>query len=201
MPTEYARLDLLRDIKMSNGAEAHSLVVFRPTARQFADMVIGDTVLERFDKFVSQCCKAQNGTGQLLDVHAEQLDGVDGNEVADIIQEMRDDAEKIVVDTDGDGINAPLVYTLRHPLTLSEDVVVTQISFVARRLGEMSEFLDATNEPNEFQVFMRIFGTMLGTKLPLTDSIANAIDFEDYLVIRRVIMGKLVRSRKRWRKT
>lgn len=49
MTLEYARLDLLREIKMPNGAEAHTLVVMRPTAKQFAEMVIGDTVLERFD--------------------------------------------------------------------------------------------------------------------------------------------------------
>jgi len=203
---EYARLDLLREVKLANGADAHTLVVMRPTAKQFSDMVIGDTVLERFDKFVSQCCKALNGTGELLDIRAAQLDGVDGGEVADIINEMREQAEKITAVEVGDGINEPLVYTLIHPLKLAsaesgEGETVKQISFQARRLGEMSEYLDAANEPNEFPVFMRTFGTLLGTKLPMTDGIANALDFEDYLVIRRVVMGKLVRSRKRWKKT
>lgn len=201
MTLEYARLDLLREVKMPDGAEAHTLVVMRPTAKQFADIVIGDTVLERFDKFVSQCCKAVNGTGQMLEIHAAQLDAADGGEIADIIAEMREDAEKITANQTGDGIGEPLVYTLKHPLKLSDDVTITQISFVARRLGEMSEFLDAQGEPHEFAVFMRTFGTLLGTKLPLTDGIANSLDYEDYLVIRRVIMGKLVRSRGRWRKT
>ena len=43
MALEYARLDLLRDIKMPNGVEAHTLVVLRPTAQQFAELTIGDT--------------------------------------------------------------------------------------------------------------------------------------------------------------
>ena len=201
MTLEYARLDLLREVKLDGGKAAHTLVVMRPTAKQFADIAVGDTVLERFDQFVSQCCKALNGTGEMLDIHAAQLDGVDGGEIADIIQEMRNAADKITATETGDGINEPLVYTLIHPLTLSDEVKVTQVSFMARRLGEMSEYLDAQTGPDEFPVFMRTFGQLLGTKLPMTDGIANALDFEDYLVIRRVIMGKLVRSRRRWRRT
>ena len=129
---EYARLDLLREIKMGDGVEAHTLVVKRPNAQQFSQIAIGDTVLERFDKFVSQCCKVLNGTGEELEVHAAQLDGVDGGEVADIIAEMREDADRVTVEETGNGIDEP--FGLLHPLTLGEDTTITDISFPAQRL-------------------------------------------------------------------
>lgn len=202
---EYARLELARDITTANGAHAHTVVVMRPNARQFNDMTFGDSVLERFDKFVSQCCRALNGTGELLEIRAHQLDAGDGGEVAEVIQEMYADGDKVPPEADaGDGFDAPLIYTLKRPLQLTageDGDRLTHIEFRARRLGEISEFLDAQNTPDEFPTFMRTFGQPVGTKLPMTDNIANAIDFIDYLAIRKHVMGKLVKARGRWKKT
>jgi hypothetical protein len=106
---------------------------------------------------------------------------------------------------DGDGIFEPLVYDLKHPITLTREEdgpVIKQIAFKAQKVGDLSDFLDSpANSREEFVSFMRGFGQLLGTKLPMTDSIIEALDFVDYLVIRKKIMGKLASSRGRLKRT
>jgi hypothetical protein len=206
MALEYARLDLLRDIETSTGGRAHQLVVLRPTARDLINVFAESGVTNQLNILAGSSVRAINGSGNdlsLFDVN--QLDAADGAEVAAMLSAMNGDADGVPIG-DGDGINSPLVYTLQRPLELApaeadrEAIVVKQISFEARRLGELSEYLDARGAGNEYYAFMRSFGTLLGTKLPMSDAIAGALDFLDYLVIRRKIMGKLTASRGRWKR-
>jgi hypothetical protein len=206
MPQEYARLDLLRDIATATGGTSHQIVVMRPTARELIGVFEESKVTGQLKRFVGSCCRAINGTGKdLSEFHSADLDAADGAELAAILAAMSEEADRVEVGA-GDGITEPLVYTLRHPIELAAadggkpSESVRQIQFQARKLGDLSDFLDSRGAGNEFYAFMRAFGTLLGTKLPMTDGIIGALDFLDYLVIRRKIMGKLTASRGRWKK-
>lgn len=206
MTLEYARLDLLRDIETSTGGRSHELVVTRPSARDLIAVFEETKVAGQLKRFVGSCCRAINGTGNdLSEFSPDQLDAADGAELAAILGAMSEEADKVEIANGGDGITEPLVYNLRHPVELTpgepNGETIRQIHFEARKLGDLSEYLDARGAGNEFYAFMRSFGTLLGTKLPMTDTIVGAIDFLDYLVIRRKIMGKLTASRGRWRRT
>src|SRR5262249_26818505 len=104
----------------------------------------------------------------------------------------------------GDGVTSPIIYTLQRPVKLTptdDGEVVSQFEFLSRSVGDISEFLDARGETREFHTFMRTFGKPLGVRIPImTDILINAIDFLDYLVSRRQIMGKFITSRNRWKK-
>lgn len=162
---------------------------------------------DQLTRFVSGCCRAEvgsNGTGQLLEFQALELDARDAAEVADVLRALQKEAD-IVKIPDGDGIYEPMVYTLQHPIKIprpSPDPAeeITQIEFNAHTLGEISEFLDAVGAQHEFLTFMRCFAKLLGTRLPMNDAILNAMDFVDYLVIRNKIMGKLMARRGRWKR-
>jgi hypothetical protein len=202
MALEYARLDLLRDIETSTGGRSHQVVVLRPTARDLINVFAESGVTNQLGIFAGTCCRAINGTGNdLSQFDVKQLDAADGAEIAAVLSAMNTDADNMPIGG-GDGINEPLVYTLQRPIELAppDGDVVKQIQFEARRLGDLSEYLDARGAGNEYYAFMRSFGTLLGTKLPMTDAICGAIDFLDYLVIRRKIMGKLTASRGRWKR-
>jgi hypothetical protein len=207
MALEYARLDLLRDIETSTGGRSHEIVVLRPTARDLINVFNESGVTKQLSVFAGTCCRAINGTGaDLSPFDIKQLDAADGAEIAAVLSAMNGDADS-QPDGIGDGITEPLVYTLQRPVELApaeadrEAIVVKQIQFEARKLGDLSEYLDARGAGNEYYAFMRSFGTLLGTKLPMTDAICGAVDFLDYLVIRRKIMGKLTASRGRWKRT
>jgi hypothetical protein len=78
---------------------------------------------------------------------------------------------------------------------------VHQIEFLAKKVGDIAEFLDARGETREFHAFCRTFGKPLGLRFPLmSDGIVNQMDYADYLAIRRTILPKFVVSRNRWRK-
>lgn len=204
MALEYARLDLLRDIETESGGKSRELVVMRPSARDLIAVFEQTKVTGQLSRFVASCCRAINGTGNdLSGFSAAQLDAADGAEVAAILGAMSEEADKVEIGNGGDGVTEPLVYNLRHPIELAppDGDVIRQVQFVARKLGDISEYLDARGAGNEFYAFMRAFGTMLGSNLPMTDSIIGAFDFLDYLVIRRKIMGKLTASRGRWKRT
>lgn len=202
MPAEYARLDLAREIDSSNGVSCHEVVVLRPTARMMIDVLAEAKTSSQLSRLVSGCCRAVNGTGELLPFSADQLDAADGADLAAVVASMSREADDIDIGP-GDGVLEPLVYNLRYPIELAppEGDVIRQIEFVAKRLGDLSDFLDARGAGQEFFAFMRAFGTLLGTRLPMSDTIIGAMDFLDYLVIRRKIMGKLTGSRGKWRRT
>jgi hypothetical protein len=205
MPKEYARLELLQEVTTAAGGKSKEIVFYRPAAKDlFANFEAGGTA-KRIEQFVSATVRAVNGGTEPVEFKASELSSGDVMEVVDVLMSLNRDADKIELPEDmGDGINQPIIYTLQHPIRLSaaEDAdVIHQIQFEARRLGELTEFLDAAGEAGEFKVFMRLFGTLLGTRLPMTDAIIGALDFSDYYIIRKKIMGKLVASRERWKKT
>jgi hypothetical protein len=205
MAKEYARLDLLQDIKTAKGP-ARAIVVMRPIAGELMDVLDSEGTSAQIIKFVTKCARAEVN-GELVDFPSEQLDAADAAEFSSMVTEMTREAEAVPIGT-GDGITEPLVYTLQHPIRLAtssgngaEPVTIAQIEFKARRLGEISEFLDSQGAADEFRAFMRSFGTLMGVSMPMSDSIINALDFIDYLVIRRKVLGKLATSRRRWKKT
>ena len=68
-------------------------------------------------------------------------------------------------------------------------------------MASISDFLDARGETKEFHAFMRAFAKPLGVNMSvMSDILIDALDFLDYLVIRRQIMGKLVFARRRWKR-
>jgi len=204
---EYARLDLLQEITAKNGATAKEIVVLRPTCRQMTDVLDTQRVGVQIERFVNACVRAVNGGAEPLEFAVDQLNALDGAELTSVINAMSEEADAVVFDTQGaDGVTEPIVYTLQHPITLrradgAESETIHQLSFEARRVKEISEFLDAKGETREFQSFMRSFAKPLGVSMPvLSESIINALDFVDYLVIRRQIMGKFTFARGRWKR-
>lgn len=205
MAEEYGRLPLLLPVPLKNGIEAHEIVIYRPTCRALAEVLDTVRLGPQIERFVANCCKAVNGTGEAYEFNGQDLSSVDGSELAAVIGAMSEEADGVKLSDDlGDGISQPLIYTLKRPIKMSEKddaETVLQLEFQARRVGEISDFLDARGETKEFAAFMRAFGRPLGLKIPImTDILIGSLDFLDYLVIRRQIMGKFITSRNRWKK-
>jgi len=198
---------LLQEISTKSGATAKQIVVMRPTCRQMTDVLDTQRIGVQIERFVNACVRAVNGTGDPLEFATDQLNALDGAELSGVIQEMSAEADAVVLEVVGDGVTEPVVYTLQYPITLkradgAEGETIHQLAFEARKVKEISEFLDAKGETREFQAFMRSFARPLGVTMPvLSESIINALDFIDYLVIRRQIMGRFTFARGRWKKT
>jgi len=205
MPQEYGRLDLSREIATSDGGLSREIVMTRPSARTMIDVFNDPRSSAQTAKLVAACCRAINGKDEMASFESAQLDASDAAELMAMIASITDEADNISIG-DGDGVSEPLVYDLRYPIELARmdnasPEVIRQIQFVAKKLGDISEFLDAKGGAQEFYAFMRAFGTLLGTKLPMSESIIGAMDFLDYLVIKGKIMGKLTSARGRWKRT
>jgi hypothetical protein len=206
MAKEYARLDLLQEVSTNSGSKAKEIIIYRPTAKDLSNLFEAPTIKARLERFIGTNVRAINGADTPEEFKAAELSSPDVLEVIDLIGSFSREADGAPTSDDvgGDGITGPIVYNLLHEIRLSEGEdaqVIRQIQFEAKRLGELSEFLDSSGEAQEFRVFMRLFGTLLGTRLPMSDSIINAIDFTDYYTIRKKIMGKLVTSQNRWKRT
>jgi len=202
-PPIYGRLDLVSEINGANGSHGAELVVLRPTARDMAAVFDADGSRELLSRFVSGCCRITNGTGQLEQFSLDQLDATDAAELFSIVTAIGDEAAGYGATLKGDGLSEPIVYDLTHPIQLSpgeEGEVIRQISFKAQKVGQISEFLDARGAEARFYAFMRGFGELLGTRLPMSDSIIGALDVQDYLIIVQHIMGKLTGPRQRWKR-
>lgn len=205
MIKEYARLDLLQPISAKDGKEAHSLVVYRPTCRQLTDVFdTAETSVQRLERFSGACVRALNGSDEPLEFAFGELNAADGAEIGSVISAFAEDAQEHDPDTIGDGFAEPLIYTLNTPIRMSlkeDSEVVTQIMFEARKVRDISEYLDATGATKEFHAFMRAFGKPMGLKIPLmTDIVIDALDYLDYLVIRDKVMPRFVNARKRWKR-
>lgn len=144
--------------------------------------------------FVDSSCRASSAiSDEKFD--AATLTASDAAEIVAALLEMSQPPEQM--EFDGDGVSHPIVYTLKHPIPLSSDNTLTQIEFVAKKVGELSSFLNAQGEVESFREFVRSFGTLLGVKMPVTDSLVDAFDIEDYSIIKAHVMGKLVTARGR----
>jgi len=201
---EYARLDLVKPITVKDGGSSTEIVVFRPTCRMMTEVLDTPNVTVQVERFVGSCVRAVNGGTEPVPFNAAELNAIDGSELSSILNEMSEEADKVNLDMTGDGILSPLVYTLKRPIKLSpkEDAeTMHQIAFEGKRVGDISDFLDARGETKEFHAFMRAFAKPMGVTLPImTDNLIDALDFLDYLVIRRQIMGKLVYARRKWKR-
>lgn len=205
LPDEYARLDLKKPVRTSDGGEATEIVIYRPTSRVMCEALDTPRVTVQIERFVKGCCRAVNGDGEPVTFVGDQLCMVDGNELAGIIGAMSEEADGVVIDEMGDGVETPIIYTLQRPITMSRSAdaeVVRQFAFKAGTIRDVSEYLDAAGrgETREFHTFMRKFGEPLGVRsLMMTDSLINEIDWLDYLAIRRQIIPKFVAVQRRWR--
>lgn len=204
-PPIYGRLQLQGPIKTMNGGEGHEIVVYRPTCKTMTEVLDTPRVQVQLERFVDACCRLVNGTGETSTFSHKELLSSDSAELSSVITAMSDDAERVTVDESGDGITSPVVYTLQRPISLpATNELVSQFEFIARKVGEITEFLDARGETKEFHTFMRLFSKPLGIQSAMgtftSDILINAIDFLDYLVIRRQIMGKFIASRNRWKR-
>lgn len=209
MAKEYGRLNLLQEIPTVSGGKSTEVIIYRPTAKHLLDLLEVVKPQDQIAAFCRSCCKAVNGTGEPSEFKASDLDASDAAEISSIAAALGTDVKQFELDAEaGDGVTSPLTYTLQYPIELNrgpddpQPEKIRQIQFQARRLGQISEFMDArAGSTEEFTAFMRSFGTLLGTNLPMTDIVLNALDYTDYLIIRGKVMGKLVRSRGRWRRT
>lgn len=207
MAEEYGRLSLLAPLTLPNGVTAKEVVFFRPTCGMMTQILDTPSRNVQIERFVEHCVRAvngNNGSGETLPFAARDLNTMDANELSSVISDMSMDADAVVVNDTGDGVTQPIIYTLQHKITMSTSdnaEVVTQFEFMARKLGDIAEFLDARGETQEFHTFMRTFAKPLGVKIPIIhDAMINALDFVDYLAIRRTIHPKFVNSRRRWRR-
>lgn len=205
LPLEYGRLELFRPIKLEGGAESKEIIIFRPTCKAMMDILeaAGKGLQVQIAKFCDVCCKAVNGGEEPQPFNGRQLVVIDGADLASVITAMVEDADAVTLEPTGDGISEPYIYTLQHPIRMGshEDAdVIQQFEFEARTVGEIGEYLDARGERNEFSTFMRVFGKPLGVKIPImSDALIEALDFVDYLVIRRRVISHFIVSRNRWK--
>ena len=207
MPQEYARLQLLQEITAKNGASAHEIIVFRPTCRNMTDVFDAPDLRHQIEKFVRHTCRAVNGGAEPLEFEATELNLSDSAEIGQILNTMSDEADDIDVDEGGDGVAQPIIYTLKHPITMTKDgETLRQLSFEAKRLKDISEYLDSARpgqgETKEFHAFMKAFAKPVGINISMMlDAVIDALDFVDYIVIRRKIMGKFTAPRRRWKRS
>lgn len=198
--TEYARVPLLAPITLSNGSMCNEIIVYRPPCHVMTEVLDTVKLNVQIERFVSGCCKAMNGTGTPVAFDGGELSSIDASEFASIIGAMSNDADTMLVEESGDGITEPFLYTLKRPVQMGDETV-RQFEFKARKISDISEYLDARGETREFHSFMRTFGKPIGLRFPLmSDALINALDFEDYLRIRRQVLPKFVTSRSRWKK-
>lgn len=204
-PEEFGRLDLLMPVPLPNGGEGHTLVIYRPTCKTMTEVLDTIQLTVQIERFANACCKVLNGSGEPQEFSGTDLSCVDGSDLASVIAAMSSDADNVILEETGDGITAPLIYTLQRPIKLSPQLedseTLYQFAFEAKRVGEISEFLDARGETKEFHTFMRTFGKPLQLRIPImTDAIINALDAIDYMVLRRQVLPKFVASRNRWKR-
>jgi hypothetical protein len=204
---EYARLALEKPLTLQDGTQAKDLVILRATARDMVETFDQPKWSLQLARFIQLCGRAEvgsNGTGQLHEIASLELNMSDASEMSAILGAMIEEGRKIELPPDADGVTEPLVYTLQFPISFpkgdGETETISQIEFCARKLGDLSEFLDSRGRAEEFATFMRLFGTLLGTKYPMNEAVINALDFVDYFVIRDKILGKLATPRGRWKK-
>lgn len=200
---EYGRLDLLKPIDLADGSQAHEIVIYRPPSKVMTEVLDTPLLTTQIERFVRGCCMAINGSGDAVAFQGGELCSVDGAELASVIGAMSDEADQVVLEDTGDGVTAPIIYTLQREITMHRGAdadVLRQFAFETGKISAVSEFLNARGETKEFHTFMRLFGKPLGLRVPMmTDGIINAIDWLDYLVIRRQIVPKFILSRRRWK--
>src|SRR5215471_2219163 len=145
MPQEYGRLKLLQPITLSNGSESEEIVIFRPTCRAMTEVLDTVRLNVQIERFVEACCRAVNGAADPLPFAGAELNSIDGSELASVITAMSQDADAIVVEENGDGITQPIIYTLQSPVRLNpvDGETVAQFEFIARKVSEITEYLDA----------------------------------------------------------
>ena len=205
---EFARLELRQDVKTESGGTSKELVIRRPSAKDLLELADIIKPADQVRYFAKTCCRAVNG-GDTVGFNANELDAADAAELSQLAATIyREGADYELPEEAGNGVTAPIVYTLCTPITLNrgaedpEPETIRQIEFQARRLAEISEFLDTrAGSADEFYAFMRTFGHLMGTRLPMSTVVIQTLDYTDYLIIRSKIMGKLARSGGRWRKT
>jgi hypothetical protein len=207
-PEQYGTLELLEAVTAKNGASVKEIVIYRPSCKIMLEVLDTFGNAAQTAMLVKSCVRGLNGGAEPLELASLELNAADGNEIADVITALLVEADKVRLPPDsGDGVTAPLVYTLRRPIKLSPrddaEMMLTQIEFQARRMREVTEFLDATTRGEQFRAFMRLFGKPMGIAVPImTDTLINSLDAVDYLVIRGpLIMGKLTTAQGRWKKT
>jgi len=203
-PQIYARLQLLAPLQI-NGDALRDVVIYRPTARAMTEVLDTPRLNVQGERFVDQCCRLTNGDGREERFQFSEMNCVDSAEIAGIIGSMSQDAEAIVLESTGDGITEPIIYTCKSPIKMNaldpNSELVEQFEFMARKVGEIAEYLDARGETRQFFTFMRLFGKPLGVRIPImTDALIGALDFIDYLAITRQIIPRFINSRGRWRK-
>lgn len=197
----FATLDELdRPVQTVSGAEAHAINVYRLTFGSLIPVLVTDDPSARIRAFCDGACKGLvNGAGTEEKIRPDSLTIADAAELVDALVEMNQAHPGQT--NDGDGISHPILYTLIHPLVLDNaGTELKQIEFSARTLGDAARFLNANGEVESFREFMRSFGTLVGVGLPITDSIVNALDVEDYATIAGTIVGKLARPRGKLKK-
>lgn len=202
---EYALVELRAAIPLPNGGEGHKILVYRPTCKQMTEILDTPKLNVQIERFGNACCRALNGSGEPMEFSANDLNSIDGTELSTVITAMSEDAEAVQLEETGDGIETPFIYTLKRPIKLSPQIedgeTLYQFSFEARRIGDITEYLDARGERSEFYTFMRVFGKPLALRIPvMTEALIGAIDFLDYLVLRRQVLPRFLSSPRRWKR-
>lgn len=193
MPKLYATLEGLdRPITTESGATTDSVHIYRLSFGQAAPIFETDDPIRRIQAFCDAACRAAEG-GEKINV--ESIDAADAAELVAALVDMATPDKDLKFE--GDGVSHPMVYTLKHPLKITATQDITQFEFSARTLGQISGFLNAEGEVASFREFMRSFSAIVGVPLPVTDTIVDALDLEDYANVKEHIMGKLTKSRGR----
>lgn len=197
MNTLFGTLEgLVSPVKTKSGREVDALSVYRLTLGQGAVMFETSDSLRRLAVFCDAGVRTADELSEAID--STTLDAADAAELVSALVDMARPKETMTFE--GDGVSHPIVFTLAHPVKLSDDITVDKFEFRARTLGEVAGFLNADGEVATFREFMRSFAGVVGVPMPVTDSLVNALDLEDYSNIKEHVLGKLAKSRGRLKK-
>lgn len=131
-------------------------------------------------------------------ITVEDMDGVDfsdimvfSNALLDMVRP--DDEELGPMDVEGDGYEKAIFVPLRKPLVFGQETV-TALEFLARNFGQVRNVLKTTIGAPSAREFVRAFGSVVGSKMPLSDSLLDQLDFIDVARISKYALGKFVRG-------
>lgn len=189
---------LVTEVTTASGAKSDTINIFRLTFGNAAQVLEAQDSAQRINLMASTACRAVVGDNEET-FTASELDAADAAEIVGALVDM---LRTVPLTVEGDGVNHPMVYTLKYPIRTGrgDSEVVTAFEFSARTLGQIAGFLDAEGDAATFREFMRSFSSIIGVQMPVTDVLVNALDVFDYSMIKEHIMGKLATSRGRLKK-
>jgi hypothetical protein len=150
---------------------------------------------------VSEDKKPVSATEPMTAEHIDQLSFQDVSVLVEIFGEMifptlpEEDP-----DIEGNGVDSPMLVTLKYPIQFGESKI-NVLEFRAKKFKDIRNIFRVAEISLVSKEFLRTFATPVGSAIPLSDTVLDQMDFEDYARIRKHVLGKFERkSSKSWSK-